>query len=98
MAFDIIHPDADAIECQIVDNVAQLLADSVARTPERVALEFFDHHITLTYTELYEQVRRVASGSRGNWLMGSWKVSSRPLGRMGNVPEGPSASSVSTSS
>ena len=62
MAFDIIHPDADAIECQIVDNVAQLLADSVARTPERVALEFFDHDITLTYTELFDQVRRVAAG------------------------------------
>lgn len=48
------------LEAALPATIPDMLRDAVARTPDRPAFVFFDHDTTLTYSELDDQVRRVA--------------------------------------
>lgn len=61
MTWEVHYPSESELEASLPENIGQMLIDCVARTPQKPALVFFDHDERLTYTELSEQVRRVAA-------------------------------------
>ena len=58
------HPDEAKLEAALHTTIPQMLRQRVDQTPDRNALVFFDHDVSVTYAELDLQVRRVAAGLR----------------------------------
>ena len=58
------HPDEAKLEAALHATIPEMLRRHVDQTPDRHALVFFDHGVSVTYAELDLQVRRVAAGLR----------------------------------
>jgi acyl-CoA synthetase (AMP-forming)/AMP-acid ligase II len=54
--------DIAALDAAMPATIPHMLRERVDQTPEREAFVFFDHGITVSYSELDDQVRRVAGG------------------------------------
>ena len=52
--------DIAALDASMPATIPQMLRERVDQTPEREAFMFVDHGITVSYSELDDQVRRVA--------------------------------------
>ncbi len=61
MDWKVSHPSEEQLEAALPSNIPAMLRERVDKTPDREAFVFFEHDITLTYAELDNQVRRVAS-------------------------------------